>query len=147
MIGGAPAPAAPAAPPVATVRVARTSLVTTVLTSGTLGYAATSPVVNQLAGTFTQIPRPGRRITAGSTLFRVDDLPVVLMTGRVPAWRPMLPGITGQDVAQLDRNLIRGLAFARGPRRGRRGSRPWARMVPPPWVCHPVDQLTSLTAT
>ena len=33
-----------AAPPVATVRVARTSLVTTMLTPGTLGYAATSPV-------------------------------------------------------------------------------------------------------
>jgi peptidoglycan hydrolase-like protein with peptidoglycan-binding domain len=113
VIGGAPAPAAPAAPPVATVRVARTSLVTTMLTAGTLGYAATSPVVNQLAGTFTQIPRPGRRVTAGGTLFRVDDLPVVLMTGRVPAWRPMLPGITGPDVAQLDRNLI-ALGYATG---------------------------------
>ena len=113
VIGGAPAPAAPAAPPVATVRVTRTSLVTTMLTAGTLGYAATSPVVNQLAGTFTQIPRPGRRITAGGTLFRVDDLPVVLMTGRVPAWRPMLPGITGPDIAQLDRNLI-ALGYATG---------------------------------
>jgi peptidoglycan hydrolase-like protein with peptidoglycan-binding domain len=113
VIGGAPAPAAPAVPPVATVRVARTTLVTTVLTEGTLGYASTSPVVNQLAGTFTQIPRPGRRIAAGGTLFRVDDLPVVLMTGRVPAWRPMLPGITGPDVRELERNLI-GLGYATG---------------------------------
>lgn len=114
VIGGAPAPAAPAAPAVATVRVARTNLVTTVLTEGTLGYASTSPVVNQLTGTFTQIPRPGRRIAAGGTLFRVDDLPVVLMTGRVPAWRPMLPGISnGPDVAELDRNLI-ALGYATG---------------------------------
>jgi peptidoglycan hydrolase-like protein with peptidoglycan-binding domain len=113
VIGGTPAPAAPAAPPVATGHVVRTSLVTTVLTGGTLGYATTSPVVNQLTGTFTQLPRPGRRIAAGGTLFRVDDLPIVLMTGRVPAWRPMLPGITGPDVTELDRNLI-ALGYAAG---------------------------------
>ena len=53
VIGGSPAPAAPAAPRGATVRVARTNLVTTALTEGTLGYASTSPVVNQLTGTFT----------------------------------------------------------------------------------------------
>jgi len=107
VMGGAPAPAASASPPAGTVRVARTNLVTTVLTEGTLGYASTSPVVNQLTGTFTQIPRAGRRITAGGTLFRVDNLPVVLMTGRVPAWRPMALGISnGPDVAELERNLI-----------------------------------------
>ena len=113
VIGGAPAPAAPAAPPVAIVRVSRTTLVTTVLAEGTLGYASTSPVVNQLAGTFTQLPRPALRIAAGGTLFRVDNLPVVLMTGRVPAWRPMLPGIIGPDVTELDRNLI-VLGYAAG---------------------------------
>jgi hypothetical protein len=114
VIGGSPAPAAPAAPRGATVRVARTNLVTTALTEGTLGYASTSPVVNQLTGTFTQIPRAGRRITAGGTLFRVDNLPVVLMTGRVPAWRPMALGISnGPDVAELERNLI-ALGYAAG---------------------------------
>ena len=59
---GAPAPAAPAAPPVTTARVTRTNLVSTVLTEGTLGYAASRPLVNQLTGTYTQLPRPGRRI-------------------------------------------------------------------------------------
>jgi len=114
VIGGAPAPAAPAAPPVTTVRVTRTNLVTTALTEGTLGYASTSPVVNQLTGTFTQMPRAGRRITAGGTLFKVDDLPVVLMTGRIPAWRALLPGISnGPDVSELDRNLI-ALGYAAG---------------------------------
>ena len=114
VMGGAPAPAASAASPAGTVRVARTNLVTTVLTEGTLGYASTSPVVNQLTGTFTQIPRAGRRITAGGTLFRVDNLPVVLMTGRVPAWRPMALGISnGPDVAELERNLI-ALGYAAG---------------------------------
>lgn len=105
--GGAAAPAAPVAPPVTTARVTRTNLVTTVLTEGTLGYAATRPVVNQLTGTYTQIPRPGRRIGAGGILYAVDNLPVVLMTGKIPAWRPMGAGISaGPDVTELERNLI-----------------------------------------
>jgi peptidoglycan hydrolase-like protein with peptidoglycan-binding domain len=112
--GGAAAPAAPAAPPVSTARVVRTNLVTTMLAEGTLGYAATRPVVNQLAGTYTELPRPGRRIAAGGTLYRVDNLPVVLMTGRVPAWRPMALGIAGgPDVTELERNLI-ALGYATG---------------------------------
>jgi len=78
--GGAAAPAAPAAPPVTIARVARTNLVTTVLTQGTLGYATSRPVVNQLTGTYTQLPRPGRRIGAGGTLYAVDNLPVALMS-------------------------------------------------------------------
>jgi hypothetical protein len=112
--GGTAAPAAPGAPPVTTVRVTRTNLVTTVLTEGTLGYAASRPVVNQLTGTYTRIPGPGRRIAAGGVLYAVDDLPVVLMTGRIPAWRAMAPGISdGPDVAELERNLI-ALGYAGG---------------------------------
>jgi hypothetical protein len=112
--GGSQAPAAPAAPPVATARVTRTNLVTTVLTEGTLGYAAARPVVNLLTGTYTQIPGPGRRIGAGGVLYAVDNLPVVLMTGRIPAWRAMAPGITnGPDVTELERNLI-ALGYASG---------------------------------
>jgi hypothetical protein len=112
--GGAPAPAAPAAPPVTTARVTRTNLVSTVLTEGTLGYAASRPLVNQLTGTYTQLPRPGRRISAGRTLYSVDNVPVVLMIGRIPAWRTMLPGISdGPDVAELERNLI-DLGYATG---------------------------------
>jgi Putative peptidoglycan binding domain len=112
--GGAAAPAAPAAPPVATARVTRTNLMTTTLTEGTLGYAATRPVVNQLTGTYTQIPRPGRHIGAGGILYAVDNLPVVLMTGKIPAWRPMGAGISaGPDVTELEHNLI-ALGYASG---------------------------------
>ena len=97
-----------------TARVTRTNLVTTVLTEGTLGYAASRPVVNQLAGIYPQLPRPGRRIGVGGTLYSVNNLPVVLMIGRTPAWRPMLPGISnGPDVAELERNLL-ALGYATG---------------------------------
>ena len=65
-VRGGQAPASiPAAPPVTTATVVRTNLATTVLTAGTLGYAATNPVVNQLAGTYTALPAPGQAIRPG----------------------------------------------------------------------------------
>ena len=57
--GGAPAAAPVPPPPVSTATVVRTNLATSVLTGGTLGYAPTRPVINQLAGTYTWLPRPG----------------------------------------------------------------------------------------
>ena len=84
------------------------------LTAGTLGYTATNPVVNQQAGTYTALPRPGQAIRPGQDLYRVDNLPVVLMQGGTPAWRTFAPGmIGGPDVAELQRNLI-ALGYAAG---------------------------------
>ena len=112
--GGSPAPAAPAPPPVTTASVVRTDLATTVLTGATLGYAPTDPVVNRLAGTYTQLPAVGAVIASGQVLYRVDNQPVVLMTGTTPAWRPFGTGMTnGPDVAELQSNLI-ALGDARG---------------------------------
>jgi len=112
--GGAAAPAAAAPPPESTATVVRTNLATTVLTGGTLGYAPARPVVNQLTGTFTWLPAAGSRVTAGRPLYRVDDLPVVLMRGGTPAWRPFVLGMTdGPDVAELQANLI-ALGYATG---------------------------------
>ena len=107
-VRGGQAPASPpAAPPVTTATVVQTDLATTVLTAGTLGYAATNPVVNQLAGTYTALPRPGQAMRPGQDLYRVDNLPVVLMQGGTPAWRAFAPGMTGgPDVTELQRNLI-----------------------------------------
>ena len=105
--GGSPAPAPAAPPPSSTATVVRTNLTTTVLTGGTLGYAPARPLVNRVAGTYTWLPSMGSQISAGHTLYRVDDLPIVLMTGTVPAWRPFALGMTsGPDVRQLQANLV-----------------------------------------
>jgi peptidoglycan hydrolase-like protein with peptidoglycan-binding domain len=108
--GGASAtPAAPAPPRLGTATVVRTNLVTTVLTGGTLGYAAVRPVVNLVAGIYTWLPRPGTVMAAGSVLYRVDNTPVTLMAGATPAWRPFAPGMAGgPDVRQLQAYLIAG---------------------------------------
>jgi multidrug efflux pump subunit AcrA (membrane-fusion protein) len=89
---GTPAPAAPSAPPLGTASVVRTDLTNSVLTQGTLGYAPSPPVVNQIPGIYTDVLAPGSVVQPGQVLYRVDDRPVVLMTGTVPAWRPFAAG-------------------------------------------------------
>ncbi len=114
-VGGGTAPPAPAPRVRLTIAtVVRTSLATTVLTAGTLGYAAGPPVINQLQGTYTSLPAAGRTIRAGQALYRVDNQPVTLMRGRTPAWRPLGLGVTpGPDVTELQANLI-SLGYASG---------------------------------
>jgi peptidoglycan hydrolase-like protein with peptidoglycan-binding domain len=89
--------------------VVRANLVSAALTGGTLGYAPARPVVNLVPGIYTWLPRPGALIRSGGVLYRVDDNPVTLMAGGVPAWRPFGTGMTdGPDVRQLQAGLIAG---------------------------------------
>jgi peptidoglycan hydrolase-like protein with peptidoglycan-binding domain len=107
--GGQAATAAPAPPRLGTATVVRTNLVSTALTGGTLGYAPARPVINLVMGIYTWLPRPGALVWAGGVLYRVDDNPVMLMAGSVPAWRPFGLGMTdGPDVRQLQAALIAG---------------------------------------
>jgi hypothetical protein len=113
-VRGTPAPAAPNPPPVGTATVVQTDLASTVLTQGTLGYTTSPPVVNGASGTYTSVLAAGTVVQPGQTLYRVDNNPVVLMNGGVPAWRPFAPGMTdGPDVQQLEANLL-VLGDARG---------------------------------
>lgn len=103
---GRPLPA-PRPPRVSTATIERTTLTTTVLTAGTLGDAPTDPVVDAVSGTYTWLPQPGSTIARGAALYDVDDEPVVLFSGPVPAWRPFQPGMSaGPDVHELEANLI-----------------------------------------
>ncbi|HEU5416083.1 MAG TPA: peptidoglycan-binding protein [Streptosporangiaceae bacterium] len=105
--GGAAAPAAAAGPRVSTATVVRTTLSTSVLAGGTLGYAPARPVINRLPGIYTALPEPGTVIRPGHALYRVNGQPVILLAGRVPAWRPFAPGMTaGPDVRELQAGLI-----------------------------------------
>jgi peptidoglycan hydrolase-like protein with peptidoglycan-binding domain len=77
---------------------------------GTLTYQARpdgSPyaVINQAGGTYTQLPDDGDKVGCGSVLYRVDDRPVLLLCGTVPAYRDLHSGDAGNDVRQLNRNL------------------------------------------
>jgi len=65
----------------------------------------------RLDGSVTWLPAPGTVVQQGQTLYRVAGRPVVLLDGAVPAYRELGPGASGDDVRQLERDLI-DLGFA-----------------------------------
>ncbi len=98
-----------AATAVATVQ--RRTLSTQQQFSGTLGYARTYMVLAQGHGTVTWLPPAGRVISQGQVLYRVNDMPVVLLYGASPTYRAMSVGayasdVRGHDVAQLNHDLV-----------------------------------------
>ena len=77
---------------------------------GTLTYRARpdgSPfsAINHARGTYTDLPAVGDKVGCGGVLYRVDEHPVLLLCGTVPAYRGLHVGDAGQDVRQLNRNL------------------------------------------
>ena len=91
-----------------TTTVTRRTLTESATVDGTLGYKGSYELYDRLAeaGTFTWLPAVGDVIRRGGTLFRVNNLPVVLMYGTVPAYRTLAKGVSnGPDVSQLNRNL------------------------------------------
>jgi hypothetical protein len=96
------------APPPATQPVVREDLSATTPVAATLGYAGSYTVTGQGGGTLTWLPPAGRVIRQGQVVYRIDNgSPVVLLYGRVPAWRDLGEGVTGQDVSQLNHDLVR----------------------------------------
>ena len=120
--GGHRAPVAQAAP-ANTGRVERGRLSAVVSSAGTLRYRARpdgSPfvAVDRARGTYTALPEAGDEVGCGEVLYRVDDRPVRLLCGTVPAYRTLRPGDTGPDVRELNRALrVRGDVFTAATQR------------------------------
>jgi hypothetical protein len=95
------------AAPRQTYTVKRQDISATTSENATLGYAALYTVTGQGGGTLTWLPSAGQVIRQGQLLYRTDNgTPVVLLYGSVPAWRSMSEGITGEDVTQLNHDLV-----------------------------------------
>jgi hypothetical protein len=96
---GAPAPA--------TRAVTRQDLAAITPVTATLGYANSYTVTGRAVGTLTWLPPAGQVISQGQALYKTGNgSPVVLLYGSVPDWRPLDEGITGQDVSQLNHDLV-----------------------------------------
>jgi peptidoglycan hydrolase-like protein with peptidoglycan-binding domain len=91
--------------PPALATVTRQTLVDTQSEYGTLGYGATTKLSSKLDGTVTALPPVGSTVERGQAVFRVDDTPVVLLYGPLPAYRPLAIGTEGADVRQFEENL------------------------------------------
>ncbi|HEX2042678.1 MAG TPA: peptidoglycan-binding domain-containing protein [Acidimicrobiales bacterium] len=96
----------------ATAKITRTDLTSRTEVDGTLGYDGRYDVGGQLHGTITALPAEGSVIERGQALYRVDNRPVSLLYGDVPAWRRLAQGTgDGPDVRQLEQNLV-AMGFA-----------------------------------
>jgi hypothetical protein len=96
--------------PVTTAKVEKGKLAAMVSLDGTLTYRARSDgspyaVINKASGTYTKLPDVGDSVGCGDVLYRVDDQPVLLLCGTVPAYRDLHNGDSGDDVRQLNQNL------------------------------------------
>jgi peptidoglycan hydrolase-like protein with peptidoglycan-binding domain len=91
--------------PPATSKVTRQTLVDGQTEDGRLGYGDTTSVSGRLAGTVTALPAAGTTIQRGQPLYHVDNAPVVLLYGGLPAYRALAPGTEGADVRQFEQNL------------------------------------------
>jgi hypothetical protein len=115
--GGEQATATAQAASANTATVQKGKLSATVSQDGILTYRARSDgspfsVINRARGTYTRLPENGDKVDCGGVLYRVDDKPVLLLCGAVPAYRALHVGDAGRDVRQLNRNLhVRGDAF------------------------------------
>jgi len=89
----------------ATAEVAVQTLTETVSVSGDLGYGDALDMACLLNGTLTGLPSAGDVLGRGDVLYSVDDQPVVLMYGSLPAYRALAVGAEGADVEQLEKNL------------------------------------------
>ncbi|MEV7077965.1 peptidoglycan-binding protein [Streptomyces sp. NPDC093516] len=109
----------PKAGPV-TVAVERRELTASVVAQGTVEFgaprsvslagpvASTSPSADETtAQLVTHLPKQGATLTEGSVLMQVSGRPVFVLRGPVPMYRTLGPGVSGDDVSQLQSALRR----------------------------------------
>ncbi|GID26974.1 peptidoglycan-binding protein [Paractinoplanes brasiliensis] len=91
--------------PAETAEITKQTLIDRESHDGTLGHGDTSTVAARGSGTLTALPASGAVITRGKPLYRLDNRPVTLLYGTLPAYRTLRPGVEGADVLQFEKNL------------------------------------------
>jgi hypothetical protein len=108
--GPARATPSPQVPATNTATVERGKLEDVVSAHGTLTFAgrpdgAPYTAINWARGIYTDLPTQGDKVACGDVLYRVDERPVLLLCGAVPAYRALRRGEVGPDVRELNANL------------------------------------------
>jgi peptidoglycan hydrolase-like protein with peptidoglycan-binding domain len=92
--------------PLPTVPVTTGDMVSATNARATLHYAQESALAAASGGVVTALPSVGTVIAPGGALYRINNVPVMLLRGALPAWRTFETGMApGEDVRQLEQNL------------------------------------------
>jgi peptidoglycan hydrolase-like protein with peptidoglycan-binding domain len=100
----------------ATAPVARTTLTNTVQVGGSIGYSGSYAIAARsgMGATYTALPVAGDVIREDQPVYALDNRPVPLLYGAIPAYRSFQLGMSnGADVRQLTHDLI-ALGFGAG---------------------------------
>ncbi|MEE8456541.1 MAG: hypothetical protein V3S28_00685, partial [Acidimicrobiia bacterium] len=102
------------------MEIRRTTLEDITTLDGTLGFIVADPLVYAgsqagivpitagAAGTITSLPRNGTTVLEGEILYTLDEQPVIVLYGEVPAYRTLNTRTSdGTDVLQLEEALTR----------------------------------------
>jgi peptidoglycan hydrolase-like protein with peptidoglycan-binding domain len=80
---------------ISTTTIARETLVDVTTAPGRLGFGPEQLVESRLTGTVTGVPPAGTVVERGEVLFRINDTPVILLYGTLPAYRALTAGQPG----------------------------------------------------
>ncbi len=102
--------------PAATAAIQKGTLSGSSTKTGTLAFTDPRPLGSAIGGTLTALPAPGAQIGLGVPLYAVDNNPISLLHGSLPAWRGFEQGMEdGPDVKQLEESLAALGYFAGAP--------------------------------
>jgi peptidoglycan hydrolase-like protein with peptidoglycan-binding domain len=112
---------APPTPSPILVTVEERVLSSNIVTRGTARFGLPQPVSlapsalkTNGAGLITTLPLLNTQFKEGDVMLTASGRPVFVLQGQVPAFRDLVPGISGKDVLQLEQGLKR-LGFDPGP--------------------------------
>jgi peptidoglycan hydrolase-like protein with peptidoglycan-binding domain len=106
-LGDRPAPATGGGDPdLMTTPVTRTTLTQTQQVNGTLGYGTPVQIMGRGAGTTTWLPALGTIVSRGQPVYKADNRSVTLFYGRLPLYRQLRAGTRGEDVTEVEENLV-----------------------------------------
>jgi len=89
----------------ATATVTKETLVDRQSVDGTLAHGDPTSITTRGSGTVTQMPSEGTTIGRGKAIYHLDNKPVTLLYGKLPAYRTLRSGVKGTDVEQFETNL------------------------------------------
>lgn len=98
-------PSSASSTPTSTAEITKETLIDREAHDGTLAHGDSTTISARGAGTITALPEEGATIARGKALYRLDNKPVTLLYGELPAYRTLKTGVKGADVKQFEQNL------------------------------------------